>query len=340
MCGRCSENCPSGVDFTEVLRAARVHVAREIRIPLTAALIFRRVLPRRKLFDALIRLAAFSQKILPGRRNGTLRHLPLLFKCGKWLPPLAKVPALDAHAIPIKVKGSWMRAGIFVGCLNNYIYPNIIDAGIALLHKAEVEAVVPSSQVCCGAPVLAFGDIEAARMLARRNQECFKAADCDLIITLCASCGRMLKHEYKRLLESTGPPLKLPVFDISEFLHKCSDLDYELRQDLVTYHDPCHLRWGQKISKEPRELLARACNFIELPGEMQCCGQAGAFHVLFPELAEKIGQKKLDSLAQIDAHVVASGCPGCILQLNDLFSRSGSDKKAMHVVEILNGSAR
>lgn len=340
MCRRCSEICPSDVDVTGILQAARFCVAHEMDVSRLASLFFRHVLPRRRLFDAVIQLAAWGQKLVPGRRKGTLRHLPMLFKGGKWLPPIARVSALDAHRKPARVAGARMRVGIFVGCLTNYVYPHVVDIAVEQLKQACVEAVVPSSQVCCGTPVLAFGDREAAQTLARRNRECFEAAGCDYVIALCATCGRTLKQEYNRLLQTENHPLGSPVLDISEFLLRYAELDYEQLADSVTYHDPCHLRWGQKVAGEPRELLRRSCNFEEAPGEMTCCGQAGAFHVLFPELAEQIGRRKLESLATIEAKEVATGCPGCILQLNDLFARAGSDKKAVHIVEVLARSAK
>jgi glycolate oxidase iron-sulfur subunit len=340
MCRRCSEICPSGVEFTEVLNAARIHLARERQVPSVAAFFFRHVLPQRKRFDAAIRLAALGQKLSFAKRRGTLRHLPLLFRRGKWLPPLAKKSALKTYSKSEKVADAGIRIGIFVGCLNNYVYPDVIGAAIELLEKAKADWIVPPDQVCCGMPVLALGDNDAARMLAHRNSVTFQKTHCDCIITLCASCGRMLKQEYKQLLQKEEKPLGIPVYDVSEFLHNTLALDFQILPETVTYHDPCHLRWGQGIMAEPRSLLARASHFEELPGEMRCCGQAGLFHVLFPELADSLSQKKLDSFSVVNARTIASGCPGCVLQMNDLFARSGKDKSAVHLVEVLARAAK
>jgi len=269
-----------------------------------------------------------------------LRHLPLLFTRGKWLPPMAKRSALKTYSKSARTTHAKIRVGIFVGCLNNYVYPEVIGAATRLLQAAKIDWVIPSDQVCCGMPVLAFGDIDAARLLAQRNFDSFQKADCDCIITLCASCGRMLKEEYKQLLQKEQMPLGIPVYDVSEFLHNNLSLDFQVLPETVTYHDPCHLRWGQGIMEEPRSLLARACHFEELPGEMRCCGQAGLFHIFFPELADSLSQKKLDSFSAIDAEIIASGCPGCILQMNDLFARSGTGKSAVHLVEVLAEAAK
>jgi glycolate oxidase iron-sulfur subunit len=228
-----------------------------------------------------------------------------------------------------------MRVGIFVGCLINYVYPQIIDDTLHVLREAHIEAVIPPSQVCCGTPVLAFGDIEAARKLARRNVDSFRSAGCDYIITPCASCGRTLKHEYEQLLESPAPPLGAPALDVSEFLCEFGELTFERADGPVTYHDPCHLRWGQGVAAEPRKLLTQSSHFVEPSGEMTCCGLGGAFHVLYPEIAESIGRKKVESLSSLDIREVATGCPGCVLQLNDLFAKSHIDKKAVHTIEVL-----
>ncbi len=334
-CGRCSEVCSSGVEFTEILKAARLQITECRGLSAGASFFFRHVLPRRRLFNAVIRSAAIAQRVIPGRRSGNLRHLPLLFKGGKWLPPLAKTPALQAYSGVSNTKGGKTRIALFVGCLINYAYPEIVGAAIRTLEKAGASVVVPSAQVCCGTPVLALGDFEDAQRLARLNQDFFKNAGCDYIITLCASCGRTLKQEYGQLLDSSNSPLGAPVLDISEFLCNHAELNLKPGRHPVTYHDPCHLRWGQGIKDEPRKLLSLAGALEETPGEMTCCGQAGSFHVFFPEFADAIAQKKLQSLAPVEASEVATACPGCMMQLNDLFARSGSGKKAVHLVEVL-----
>jgi glycolate oxidase iron-sulfur subunit len=89
------------------------------------------------------------------------------------------------------------------------------------------------------------------------------------------------------------------------------------------------------VAAEPRKLLTQSSHFVEPSGEMTCCGLGGAFHVLYPEIAESIGRKKVESLSSLDIREVATGCPGCVLQLNDLFAKSHIDKKAVHTIEVL-----
>jgi len=335
MCQRCTEICPSGVEFMHVLKAARERLAKEMGLPFGASFVFRHIITRRRLFDMAIAAAALFQRVIPGRRRGNLRHLPLLFAGGKWLPPIAKTSALRRHAKSAVVSGGGKRVAIFVGCLTNYVYPEIVDMTVELLQKAGVEAVVPASQLCCGTPALALGDIDAAKELARRNKEAFESAGCDFIITACASCGRMLKSEYADLLGVEGQALGVPVLDVCEFLIKHTGINFEPLEDKVTYHDPCHLRWGQRIEDEPRKLLKGVCRFEEIPGEMYCCGQAGTFHVFYPEVAQMIGRRKIESISDSEAQEIATGCPGCILQLNDLMAEAGLEKKALHTVEVL-----
>jgi glycolate oxidase iron-sulfur subunit len=335
MCQRCTEICPSGVEFMRVLQPARERLAREMGLPFGASFVFRHIITRRRLFDGAMRLASLFQQAIPGRRRGNLRHLPLFFKGGKWLPPIARRTALQAHAEPARIPNATMRVALFVGCLTNYVYPEIVDATVALLRKAGVETVVPPAQLCCGTPALAFGDVDAARELARRNRESLESAKCDYIITVCASCGRTLRREYPELLGGGGGAFAVPVLDVCEFVLKYTDLEFEPQKHKVTYHDPCHLRWGQGIQEEPRNLLRRSCQFEEIEDEMYCCGQAGTFHVFFPEVSQMIGRRKIESISHAAAGEVATGCPGCILQLNDLIAEAGLDRKALHTVEVL-----
>jgi glycolate oxidase iron-sulfur subunit len=340
MCRRCSEVCPSGVEFTSVLLAARERLAKEMGLPRGAAFVFRRILTKRRLFDMAMRAASLFQAVTPGKRRGNLRHLPLFFEGGKWLPPLAKQSALQRYRNQSKRAATGTRIGIFVGCLTNYAYPDIVDATVALLEKAGFEASVPSTQLCCGTPPLAMGDIEAARRLAGANKEAFDADGSDFIVTLCASCGRTLKSEYADLLDVRERPFSAPVLDISEFISEHTDIEFQQSEGKVTYHDPCHLRWGQGIEKQPRRLLKSASRFEEIPDEMYCCGQAGSFHVFYPEIAAMIGRRKVESLTGSDAREIATGCPGCILQLNDLMAEAGLEKRAVHTVEVLARSVR
>ncbi len=336
MCQRCAETCPSGVKFIHVLKAARERLAKEMGLPFGATLVFRHIVTRRWLFDFAMRAVSVVQQIIPGERKGNLRHLPLFFQGGKWLPPLSKKTALQSYRQRRSVSAPRMRVALFVGCLTNYAYPEVVDATMALLTKAKIDAVVPPSQLCCGVPALSLGDIDAARGLARRNRECLEDARADCIVTVCASCGRMLKQEYSELLRE--PSFSIPVLDICEFIRNHADLSFKPLSDKVTYHDPCHLRWGQGVISEPRQLLSSSSRFSEMSGEMYCCGQAGTFHVFYPELAGLIGRRKVESLSSSQADYVATGCPGCILQLNDLMAQSGVNKRAVHTVEILSRS--
>ncbi len=335
MCQRCTEICPSGVEFMSVLKSARARLAKEMGLPFGSSLVFKHILMKRRLFDFSMRAASLLQQIIPGKRKGSLRHLPLFLHGGKWLPPMAGQTALRVHSNRPQVKGGAWRVALFIGCLTNYVYPEIVDATIELLGKAGIEVLVPPSQLCCGTPALAMGDIETARRLAHVNAEALNSEDCDFVITVCASCGRTLKSEYPDLLGAGGKAFDAPVMDVCEFTFEHTDLQFDPPKGKVTYHDPCHLRWGQGIEEPPRKLLERACEFEEIPDEMYCCGQAGTFHVFYPEIAGMIGRRKVESISGSDPAEIATGCPGCILQLNDLLAEAGIEKRALHTVEAL-----
>ncbi|UCD57645.1 MAG: (Fe-S)-binding protein, partial [Candidatus Hydrogenedentota bacterium] len=126
MCQRCTEICPSGVQFMQVLKAARERLAREMGLPFGSSFVFRHIITRRWLFDVAILAASLAQRVIPGRRKGNLRHLPLFFKGGKWLPPISRTPALRRYPRPVGVQGAKARVALFVGCLTNYVYPQVV----------------------------------------------------------------------------------------------------------------------------------------------------------------------------------------------------------------------
>jgi glycolate oxidase iron-sulfur subunit len=189
--------------------------------------------------------------------------------------------------------------------------------------------------LCCGQPVISYGDIKAAKNLASRNVETLGSVKCDAVITGCASCGRMLRKEYEPLLGRSAAALGEKVYDVGEFIVKFLDAKFERREEKVTYHDPCHLNWGQGIVKEPRQLLRAAGEYSEMPNATRCCGGGGSFSLFHYDLASKITAHKVESIESSPADVVATSCPGCMLQIQDRLAASGSSKRVEHLAEFL-----
>ncbi|NOZ21092.1 MAG: (Fe-S)-binding protein [Planctomycetes bacterium] len=335
-CLRCESLCPSGVEYHTILDSIRRKMARRQGVAPLARMIFRLMLPHRWLFDLGLFGAAIGQRLIPLKRRGPMRHLPLFFMGRRWIPTLSRHTAIHMLNHTRRLRNPRMRVGFFVGCLINYVYPEIARSLIRVLNHFNVEVVVPRRQVCCGTPILSFGDEASARMLARRNLRAFDRNDLDYIVVACASGGRALKSEYPILLGDAWAPLRAKVLDISEFIDRFTDADMPKLTAKVTYHDPCHLNWGQGVAKEPRSMLRRAADLVEMREAERCCGGAGAFSLFHYDLSMQIADHKVNAIRESGADTVATGCPGCMLQIADRTADAGLNVRVVHPIQILD----
>jgi len=334
-CMRCEAACPSGVDYESVLRGIREHLATDRGVPWVARLVFRAVLPRRGIFDAAIRFASLLESLIPLRRRGPLRHLPLFFLGSRWVPPMASRSVLDGGVRTRNITPPRMRVALFTGCLINYVYTDTARAIVDVLEHEGIEVVIPQGQVCCGAPVLSYGDMEAARRLAKTNLRVLTETQADAIVVACATGGRMLKNEYPFLLGGQWKSLGDHVYDWAEFAARFLNWNPNKLNLCATYHDPCHLRRGQRIEREPRALLAKTARFVEMAEPDMCCGYGGTFSLFHYEMASAIGQRKAENIAAAHAEVVATGCPGCMMHISDALAKRGTRVEVVHLAELM-----
>lgn len=334
-CLRCSSICPSGVDYDFIIQTMLDDLANHLGIWLIPRIVFRLFLPRRWLFNLFLKTASIFQRLVPLKRHGTMRHLPFMFMGGRWIPPLAKKPVLKKYQTMKRIKHPQMRVGFYVGCLINYVYTDIADAVIEVLNHFGVEVIIPPEQLCCGIPARSLGDAKTARKLAEANIAVFEKSNVDFIITACATCGRTLKRDYLRILGDRCLKFTDKVYDISEFIEKYFPYKTKPLDTKTTYHDPCHLYWGQNIAKQPRNILRRSSEFQEMGNPERCCGGGGVFNLLHYDLSMKIGEHKASAIEKSGAKVVATGCPGCRLQIEDLLAARGSEVKCTHTIQVL-----
>ncbi|HHT9125579.1 MAG TPA: (Fe-S)-binding protein [Candidatus Brocadiia bacterium] len=342
-CLRCVHICPSGVDYELIIQAMLDGIAENMGIPLLPKIIFRYFLPRRKLFDLLIKGASIFQKFIPGKRRGHMRHLPLLFTGKRWMPPLAPKTALQIFKQIPRLKNPKMRVAFFTGCLINYVYPDIAKAVVDVLNRLNIEVVVPSDQLCCGIPARSLGDSIAARALAERNKNVFESVRLgriDAIVTACATCGQTLKRDYIHLLGDSWQTMAKKIYDISEFIEKFTHYETKPLGQQVTYHDPCHLYWAQNISREPRNILKRSANYVEMENAERCCGGGGIFSLTHYDLSLKINEHKMESIKETGADIVATNCPGCMMQISDGLAARNMPKKMLHTIQVLQMAMR
>jgi len=354
LCKTCTANCPAGVDIPSVIIAARADQFRRRGTAFPYNLIYRQVLPRRVLFGRAVKMAGLVQKGFFPRGEGSLRHLPLFLSGlgkGRHIPEVAPrflrqmVPVVNRPPQDTPVK---LKAGYMTGCMTDFIFPERGRRIIEFLNRNGVEVIVPREQGCCGAPVyMAAGDFETGRKMADENVKAFQ--DLDYVIVDCATCGSAMKDYAKYLAdnparEKSYSELAKKITHITAFLVDILKLPPSVYKAVpeadgktVTWHDPCHLNRHMGIKNQPRAILKaiQAIRYVEMGEAERCCGMAGSFSLHYYDLSAKIADRKLESILETGADIVASGCPGCEIQLLDTIARHKLPIKVMHIMDLL-----
>jgi glycolate oxidase iron-sulfur subunit len=339
-CRACETACPSGVRFGSLLEATRAQLRRDGPPPkqrLLDRFVFSVFPEPARLGAALAGFRLYKRSGLRAlvRASGVLRRFPRLAAMESLLddvPPAAPLPEL------VPARGQAVgRVGLLTGCVQRHLYPNVNRDTARLLALAGFDVVIPPAQGCCGALELHAGRAEAHAARAGALTASFPA-DLDFIVTNAAGCGAAMKEygQHVPALESFAARVR----DVSELL---ADVELPLGPlDLtVTYHDACHLAHGQRVRHEPRRLLARipGVRLVELGDSDLCCGSAGVYNLLEPEMARDLLDRKLARIAETGARVVAAANPGCLLQIAAGCRERGLDVTLVHPVELLARAA-
>ncbi len=339
-CMRCSEACPVGIRVERVIQSARELLAQKLGISEPASEVFRSLLLDPSAFrSALVNAGRASTNLDADERSALapLWQLPLFFHEGARLPELAADTVLDKYPEYIGAGGR-KRVALFVGCSVNYIHTDIADSAIEVLKSLDVDIFLPKYQVCCGTPVLLFGDVDGARELAKRNMMALKSDEFDAVVTLCPACGVTFKREYERILGSDVEGFSAKVYDVSEFIGKFVDYGTHQIDATVTYHDPCYLKLGQSVESEPRRLLESSARFIEMKDADKCCGLGCTLGLFHPEVSMKMGEAKVRNIKESGADMVATGCPGCIAFLREQLAERSINRDVLHTVQVVQKS--
>ena len=347
MCGSCMHKCPNTVPTHEIVGAIR----REITDKQGMSLVGKGVsalLGSRVLMKTLAKSGAFLSPLLFEKipeTSGLRLRFPAPSMKGRTVPKIAFRNLFDRFPEFIEGRADKPVVGFFAGCSITYAYPEIGEAMITVLQRMGYPVFLPKAQQCCGIPALSAGNGRLVDELALANLEAFRKRDVQYIITACASCNggigayRSMKVDSKDL---TGKLIDFSVFLQKEGLFE-ELAGMEKRQDRVkvTYHDPCHLK-TQGITREPRELLKALPNvdFVEMENASSCCGLGGTFSVDHYECSRAIGAKKIPGLQESGASLVATACPGCIMQQQDSITHAGLKMKAVHILDLLAAAWR
>jgi glycolate oxidase iron-sulfur subunit len=345
-CRACVPACPRHIPLADVFYAAKAVLATGPGAGFTARLLRRAtrlVLVRNRLRAAmrlgrpLVRLyhgiadASPLARLLPFYRDGRKRALP----------DLVRRPMTDDYPEVVTVPHPRGQVAFFPGCVINFTSTAIGHATIGALRKLDIEVVIPREAPCCGIPLLSVGDKAGAREVARDVIRRYGGLDVDAVVTACASCGTTLRDTYPTLVAGDeARAFAGKVMDVSEYVAERTD--YRERAGridaTVTYHDPCHLVRGMGVTEPPREILRdlTAGGFAEMEGADRCCGFGGLFSALHYDMALAVGARKAESVAGTGAAYVATGCPGCQMQMTDSLARGGVPARVVHTVELLD----
>ncbi|MFD2370229.1 (Fe-S)-binding protein [Brevibacillus sp. GCM10020057] len=356
-CRACEPVCPAGVPYGQLIEQTREAIeevqAHPTWIKLVRKVVFTHLFPRQDRMYRLGSLLRFYQRSglqKAVRRLGMLRILPKQLGEMEAIMPEASGKGvrdyLGATVIPA-VGERKRRVGMFHGCIMDVLFSETNLNTVRLLTEAGCEVVIAEGQVCCGALHAHSGEREAARELARKNIAAFSAAGVDVIVSNAGGCGAMLQ-EYGHLLaedplwQEKAKWFSARVKDISELLAELTDpaawnaLPQPMR---VTYQSSCHLRNGMKVTKEPVALLQSipGATYVPLREGDRCCGSAGIYNLIQPEMAGSLLDEKMGHVAATQADILVTSNPGCLLQMKAGINRAGLEDRmeAVHLVDLL-----
>lgn len=351
-CQACQEVCIAGIDLPRLIKNVQILTQELGEDKKSIQSSVSRIITNRKLFHGLLKLGKTFQAPLKDQQ-GHIRHLPLEFfkeQGFKKLPALARKPFRDTwkkkrpHLNLSKSGQPRLKIALFAGCLQDFIYPEQLWAGVKILTQAKVQVEFPLEQGCCGLPVYMLGQREDARVIALHNMRAIDASSFDYLVTLCASCGSHLKKNYPLLFaDQPGLVAKSRIFakKIIDFASFLTDiLDFKPQKTTtglkVAYHAPCHLCRGLNVRRAPYKLLERLGTRLKTYGEEEtCCGLGGTYSLKFPELSAEILKNKLDLIKTQSPEVLVTDCPGCILQLRGGVLKHNLSFKVLHLAELL-----
>lgn len=352
-CLACMTACPAGVNYAELFEHARAEaessgVLRSPKRNLIRAFAIRWLfmdLSRLKLVGAALRLyqELGFQTLLRG--SGLLKVLPKRLQELEQTTPSIQAQVSSDLIAPITpaLSARKYRVALLTGCAQDLIFSDVNRDTAEVLARNGCEVITPPEQSCCGSLHAHNGEWELAQELARRQLEQFPPAQFDAIISNAGGCGSHLKHYSKLLADDPAYRERAAVWDrkvkdIHEWLMEIGIAPpNRASEQTVTYHDSCHLAHGQKVVSQPRQLLQAipGLKLVELPESSWCCGSAGIYNLIQPEMAGQLLDRKLKHIRSTGAAIVATANPGCLLQLINGAKARGLPLRLAHPITLL-----
>ena len=341
-CLACMTTCPSGVHYMHLVDHARAHIEKTYRRPFMNRLtrnLLALVLPFPGRFRAALHLARLSRPLAP-----LLKVLP-------GLKPMGAMLELAPHRIEKPDEGPGThapqsarmgRVAILTGCAQSVLEPATNAATIRLLNRLGIEVVVPAGEVCCGSLVHHMDREEQSLEAARRNVDVWirgiDRGGLDAIIITASGCGTTIKEYGYMLREDPAYAEKAATVsalarDVTEYLATLDLPEPTAPQELtIAYHSACSMQHGQKITRQPKDLLKAAGFKVVEPAEGHlCCGSAGTYNIMQPDIASRLRDRKVRNIEATRPDLVATGNVGCITQIG-----GGTDLPVVHTVKLLD----
>jgi glycolate oxidase iron-sulfur subunit len=339
-CRACETACPSGVPYGQLLEATRATL-REAELPPMIARLILFVFSR----PILLELAMFASRLLAATPIPTIMAR-VKGRAGFGMAMLASATApIEREQYNSSGNGDRGTTSVLLGCVMEGLFTDTNRATERVLSKNGYQVCDVPGQSCCGALHAHAGDLGNARKLARRNIEAFERSPTEFIAVNAAGCGAMMK-EYAHLLQDDpawhdrAAAFSAKVRDVSELLAAAGPIPGGRMPLKVTYDAPCHLVHAQRITLPPLAVLAAipGLELIPLRDSENCCGSAGIYNLIEPETSDAVLAPKLENIADTGASFVATGNPGCLMQIGAGLMRSGSRARAIHPVDLLDAS--
>jgi glycolate oxidase iron-sulfur subunit len=352
LCGSCAHGCPSSVNTVEIFLKARVIIARYLGLPFPKKILFKQILSRPETFNTIMGKLFFLQNFFLKKEQNSQKT-----SCARIASPLLR----HRHLIPLKktafnttlgghdltLDGKGVKVAFFVGCLIDKTFPNIAHSVVDVLTHFNARVFIPAGQGCCGIPALASGDFETFKSLVKIHVDLFSKEKFDYLVTACATCSSTIINLWPSLLKSGDKKLlkRIEVLaqktvDISWLLEKRFDLSLEIpdsagKKQIITYHDPCHLKKSLGVFNEPRQvILASGHTLKEMADSDTCCGMGGSFNLQHYDVSSEIGLEKARNIIDTGCSSVATSCPACMMQISDMLAKLDQPILVKHPVEI------
>jgi glycolate oxidase iron-sulfur subunit len=333
-CLACVSTCPSGVDYMHLIDQARVYVEKTYRRPWhdrALRWVLAKVIPHPTRFRLALLAAKIGRPFAPLIPDARLRAM--LAMAPKTIPPVSRNDDPQTFAATGERR---MRVALMTGCAQKALNTDINDATIRLLRRLGCEVVIPRGMGCCGALTHHMGREAEAHASAAANVAAFmaekNAAGLDAVVINTSGCGTTVKDYGHMLGGEEAAMVSALAMDISELLVKIGLPEGAPKGLRVAYHAACSLQHGQQVKTAPKDLLKRVGFTVVEPADSHlCCGSAGTYNLLQPEISAQLKARKVETLEAKNPDVIAAGNIGCMMQIG-----SGTGVPVVHTVELLD----